>query len=190
MSTRPSGDRQPTPDVEALFARNLPPLVAFVRARAGRAVAARESAIDIAQSVCREVLQDIGNLEYRGEEAFRGWLFMQATRKILDRNRFLHRERRDVSREREPAPSEAEAESLLTCYATLGTPSRCASAREELARIESAVQALPEGQRDAVAMSRLMGMSTADIAKLMGLTDSAVRGLVARGLAAIAQKLG
>ncbi|MEZ5963017.1 MAG: RNA polymerase sigma factor [Planctomycetota bacterium] len=178
----------PPPDVDALFARHLPPLVAFVRARTGRAVAARESAIDIAQSVCREVLQDLGKLEFRGDEAFRGWLFMQATRKILDRNRFLHRDRRDVGREQ--APSEAEAESLLTAYATLATPSRCASAREELARIEAAVHDLPEAQRDAVTMSRLMGMGYTDIAQIMDLTESAVRGLVARGLAAIAAKLG
>jgi DNA-directed RNA polymerase specialized sigma24 family protein len=43
--------------VDSLFARNLPPLVAFIRARAGKAIAARESAHDIAQSVFREVLQ-------------------------------------------------------------------------------------------------------------------------------------
>lgn len=185
--TEPSSESQPPPELDALFARHLPPLVAFVRARAGRALAGRESAIDIAQSVCREVLQDMGKLEYRGDDAFRGWLFMQASRKILDRNRFLHRERRDIGREE---TSDAEAASLLTAYATLGTPSRCASAREELARIESAVQDLPEAQRDAVAMSRLMGMGYPQIAELMGLSESAVRGLVARGLAAIAAKLG
>jgi len=190
MSAQDPAPPRPTPDVDALFARHLPPLVAFVRARTGRAVAMRESAMDIAQSVCREVLQDMRGFDYRSEEAFRGWLFMQAARKIIDRNRYLHRERRDVGREQERLASEAEAESILTCYATLGTPSRCASAREELARIETAVQALPEGQRDAVAMSRLMGMSYPDIAKLMDTTESAVRGLVARGLAAIAAKLG
>jgi RNA polymerase sigma-70 factor (ECF subfamily) len=176
------------PDLDALFARNLPPLVAFIRARTGRAVAGRESAADIAQSVCREVLQDMGGFAYRSDEAFRGWLFMQAARKILDRNRFLHRERRDVAREREQ-PTEEQARTLLTCYATLGTPSRCASAREELARIEAAVQELPEAQRDAVSMSRLMGMAYADIAAVLGVSESAVRGLVARGLATVAAKL-
>ena len=178
-----------TPDLDALFARNLPPLVAFIRSRAGRAVSAHESAADIAQSVCREVLQDMSGFEYRSDEAFRGWLFVQASRKILDRNRFLHRERRDVAREQPPAPSEDEAKTLLTCYASLRTPSRYASAREELKRIEAVVQDLPEAQRDAVTMSRLMGLSYGDIAQAMGTTESAVRGLVARGLAAIAAKL-
>ncbi len=177
-------------DLDALFARNLPPLVAFIRSRAGRAVAARESAADIAQSVCREVLQDMQGFEYRSDEAFRGWLFVQASRKILDRHRFWNRDRRDIGRELPPAPSEEEAKTLLTCYATLGTPSRCASAREELARIEAVVQDLPEAQRDAVTMSRLMRMNYVDIAEAMGTSESAVRGLVARGLAAIAAKLG
>lgn len=178
------------PDLDALFARNLPPLVAFIRARAGRAIAARESAYDLAQSVCREVIKDIGSFDYRSDEAFRGWLFMQAARKIMDRNRYLHRDRRDIDREIVPATTDSEAATLLSCYATLGTPSRCASAREELTRLETAVQDLPEAQRDAVTMSRLMGMEYKDIAEVMQTTESAVRGLVARGLAALAAKLG
>src|SRR5678815_592051 len=83
----------------SLFARNLPPLVAFIRARAGKAIAARESAADIAQSVFREVLQDADKIELKGEGAFRNWLFMQATRKVLDRAKFHGRDRRDAARE-------------------------------------------------------------------------------------------
>ena len=85
--------------VDSLFARNMAPLVAFIRARAGHAIAARESASDIAQSVFREVLMDADRIELRGEGAFRNWLFMQATRKVLDRAKFHGRDRRDVSRE-------------------------------------------------------------------------------------------
>lgn len=171
--------------VDTLFARNLPPLVAFIRSRTGKAVAARESAIDIAQSVFREVLQDVEQIELKGEDAFRNWLFMQATRKVLDRAKFLHRERRDVSREVEmPEPGPA-ADALLACYASIATPSQHAAAREELARFEAAVQELPDNQRDAVTMSRLMGLSYPQIAEQLGMTESAVRGLVARGLAAL-----
>ncbi len=184
----PPGSPSP-PDYESLFQRNLPRLVAFIRARAGRAIAARESAVDLAQSVCREVLADMGEFEYRGDEAFRAWLFAQATRKILDRNRYLHRERRDIAREQPAAPSEDEAGSLLQAYATMCTPSRQVAAREELQRIEAAVGSLPEAQRDAVTLSRLMGLGYPEIATIMGCTESAVRGLVARGLAALAARL-
>lgn len=175
--------------VDSLFARNLPPLVAFIRSRAGKAIAARESAVDIAQSVFREVLQDVDQIQLQGEAAFKNWLFMQATRKVLDRAKFLQRERRDVAREvamPEPGPA---ADALLACYASIATPSQHAVAREELARFEAAVQQLPEKQRDAVTMSRLMGLSYPQIAETMEMTESAVRGLVARGLAALSTEL-
>lgn len=175
--------------LDSLFARNLPPLVAFLRARSGKAIAARESAHDLAQSVFREVLQDVDRIELKGEAAFRNWLFQQATRKILDRAKFHGRERRDVGREQALPSASPGADALLACYASIATPSRHAAAKEELGRFESAVQQLPENQRDAVTMSRLMGLDYAQIAEQMGITESAVRGLVARGLAALSSAL-
>jgi RNA polymerase sigma-70 factor, ECF subfamily len=175
--------------VDSLFARNLPPLVAFIRARAGHAIAARESAIDIAQSVFREVLIDAPRIELPSEAAFRNWLFMQATRKVLDRAKFHGRDCRDAGKELplpEPGPA---ADALLECYATIATPSRHAAAKEELARVEAAVQQLPEQQRDAVAMSRLMGLSYTQVAAQLGVSEGAVRGLVARGLASLSSHL-
>lgn len=176
--------------LDTLFARHLPPLVAFIRARTGKVVAARESALDLAQSVCREVLQDAEHIELRDEGAFRNWLFMAATRKVLDRARYHQRERRDVGRERPMADAAAESEAALAGYATMATPSRHAAAREELARLERAVQELPADQREAVVMSRLLHLGYAQIAEQLGRTESSVRGLVARGLAALAERLG
>jgi RNA polymerase sigma-70 factor (ECF subfamily) len=175
--------------VDSLFARNMPPLVAFIRARVGKAIAARESAADIAQSVFREVLQDVDRIELKGEAAFRNWLFMQATRKVLDRAKFHGRDRRDVGREEAIPTSGPAADALLSCYASIATPSQHAAAREELARFEAAVQELPENQRDAVTMSRLMGLSYDQVAEQLGISESAVRGLVARGLAALSSSL-
>ncbi len=180
--------------LNSLFARQLPPLMAFLRMKAGGLLTAKESVSDLAQSVCREVLQDMRLLEWRGEEAFRAWLFLQATRKIADRYRYYRQERRDAAREQHmvstPASSsDEEAETMLRCYASICTPSRHASAREELQRVESALASLPAAQRDAVALSRLMGLSYAEIAGRLDVSESAVRGLVARGLARVASRL-
>lgn len=115
--------------------------------------------------------------------------FMAATRKVLDRAKFHGRDRRDLSREENIPSFGLEADTARSCFAALGTPSQDAIAREELARIEAAVHSLPEDQRDAVMMSRLMNLDYAQIAEQMGRTESAVRGLVTRGLAALADDL-
>ena len=80
-----SGDRNA---YESLFGRNLPVLVAYLRSRIGGAMAKAESAEDLAQSVCREVLCDLPELEFRREDQFRAYLFLQARRKVLDRARY------------------------------------------------------------------------------------------------------
>jgi len=172
-----------------VFERSLAPLVAFVRVRLGPALAARESATDLAQSVCREVLEDLDDLDYRGETAFRGWLYQQAVRKILDRDRYYHRERRDIGREVSPAGPEDDFDALAQCYVSICSPSDHVAAREQLAKVESAIASLPEPQRDAVTMSRLMGLGYAEIAEVMGCSESAVRGLTARGLTVVSATL-
>jgi DNA-directed RNA polymerase specialized sigma24 family protein len=80
--------------LESLIERYLPQLHAFVRLRLG-ALRARESSMDIVQSVCRELLASRERFEFHGEDRFRAWLFTviaevmgrseEATRQLLSR---------------------------------------------------------------------------------------------------------
>src|SRR5262245_16415122 len=142
---------------EALLAEHLPSLMAFLRTRIDSVVAARESVRDLAQSVCREALQDLDQVGWRGDDAFRGWLFVLATRKLTDRHRFHTQQRRDARAEE--SVSDADTELLLEGYASLATPSRHVAAREELARVERAILQLPEAQREALLLSRVAELS-------------------------------
>ncbi|MCB9870511.1 MAG: sigma-70 family RNA polymerase sigma factor [Planctomycetes bacterium] len=178
------GDRAAVGD---LLARNYQRLCAFVRIELGGALAARESVEDVVQSVCREVLHDVDRLEVRSEPQFRRFLLLEATRKILARHRSLHRQCRDVRREHLAGIA---ATGLLADYATFCTPSRVASAREEIERIEAALAELPERQRVAVSMVRMLGLSYPEAAEALECTEPAARALVARGLALLSAKLG
>lgn len=179
MERSRSGSREA---LESLLVRHLPGLEGYLRLRMGPELRAHESSADLAQSLCREVLEDLGDFDYRGEAAFRQWLYTRAMHKLLHRRRHLVAQRRDVRRER-PLPPANEASAVLSVYAAFCTPSRLLAGQEEIARIEGAFDSLPEDQREAIAMRRLLGLDYAGIAAAMQRSEGAVRNLVHRGIA-------
>jgi RNA polymerase sigma-70 factor, ECF subfamily len=173
--------------VEELLVRHLPGLRAWLRLRMGAQLRARETPEDLVQSVAREVLGDLSQFEWRGEAAFRHWLYVKAQHKLIDKARFVGAERRNPERER---PLSSDSETVLGVYANLCTPSADAASREELARIEQAFGELPADYQEAIGMHRLCGMDYPAIAEQMQRSEGAVRNLVYRGLARLALRLG
>jgi RNA polymerase sigma factor (sigma-70 family) len=179
-----SGDR---PALEEVFERCLPGLRAFVRLQMGPQVRAKESCSDLAQTVCREVLADLAGCRADGEAEFRQWLCSLALHKIWNRRRHWAAARRDAARDAE-AP-DADPDGLLATYSQVATPSRHAAAREEVARIEAAFDRLPEEFRDVIVQARILGLSHVEIAAASGRTEEAVRKLLSRARARLAQLL-
>ena len=66
---------------------------------------------------------------------------------------------------------------------------RAIMARQELMRLEVAVERLPPRYRDAVKLSRIEGLSRSEIALRMGLAESTVSTYLAEGLAELADIL-
>ena len=183
------GDR---PSIDGLLADNLPRLQAYVRLQAGDLVRAREGMSDLVQSVCLELLEGLDDgFEYRGEAAFRAWLYTAASRKIADRARYWRAKKRDVAREVPQARGEGDrADELLGFYGSFCTPSRVVAAKEEVERVEQAFEELPEHYRAVIMDSRILGMSHQEIAERMGKSPGAVRVLLHRALAELSESLG
>ncbi len=169
--------------IDQLVAAHLPVLRAFVRVKAGRLLLERESCSDLVQSVCRDVLEHSDRFQFGGEPEFRKWLFTTAMRKIADRYEHWQAQKRKAK----VVP--VGEEELLQGYAAIYTPSRQAMAREELARVESALGDLAPEKQDVILMSRLMGLSHAEIATHLGKTEGAVRTMLSRALAELADRL-
>src|SRR5688572_32117892 len=83
----------------ALIERHWTGVHAFVRANLGRVVRAGESASDLVQSTCREVLAHLSRFRHGGEQGFERWLYATARRKIQDRHRHRLAEKRCAARE-------------------------------------------------------------------------------------------
>jgi RNA polymerase sigma-70 factor (ECF subfamily) len=139
------------------------------------------------QSVAREALGELADFQWRGEAAFKHWLYTRAQHKLQDRIKFVHAQKRDPARE---VPPPQDSQSLLACYGTLCTPSRDVAATEALRAIEAAFDELPEDYREAITLYRLCGLDYQEIAARMQRSEGAVRNLVYRGLSRLALRLG
>jgi RNA polymerase sigma-70 factor (ECF subfamily) len=179
--------------VELLLERHLPGLEAYIRLRTGRLLKAKESASDILQSVCREVLEHVDRYQYRGEAQFRHWLYTTAMRKIINKSEYYKAEKRDAAREVRIQATHAthtnRDDALAATYRSFFTPSRHLEAREELSRMERAFAALPDDKRDVILLAKVIGLSRAEIAQQMGRSEVAVRSLLSRALAELAEML-
>ena len=181
----PPPEHDPEASVEELLARHLPALRAYVRLKAGPLVRSREGASDVVQSPCRELLQHAERFQHRGELQFRRWLYTTALRKILDKHDFHTAARRDARRDAGAADVQ-----LLAAYANVCTPSEVVGAREQLDRIEAAFAELNEDQREVVLLSRILGLSRAEVAEQMDRSEASIRNLLFRALARLARLLG
>ncbi|MFG0320533.1 MAG: RNA polymerase sigma factor [Planctomycetota bacterium JB042] len=170
-----------------LLVRHLPGLLSFVRRRAAD-LAPKESASDLVQSTCREVLADLaaGRLVYRGEGEFRAWLFEAALFKVRNRRRYWTAERRDHRRERRPPSSDRSRETLDDAARTSATPSREARAHEEGERLRALLDELPERYRDVLRLARLENLPHGEIAARLGVSEVASRQLLSRAMARLA----
>lgn len=139
------------------------------------------------QSIAREVLSDLSGFEWRGESAFRHWLYVRAQQKLIDKARFVGAARRNPARE-EALPT-ADASRGPLAAAALVTPEWHRPSQEELARIERAFaesHRLPGGDQPPAALRHQLR----SIGERMGRSEGAVRNLVYRGLSKLAIRLG
>ncbi|MEM7202129.1 MAG: sigma-70 family RNA polymerase sigma factor [Planctomycetota bacterium] len=185
----PSAAGAGDPGVETLLERHLPSLRAFVRLRAGNAIRARESQSDLVQSVCRELLGGAERFSYRGDTEFRNWLYTAVLRKIVERDRYYRAQKRDIDREMAPRGGEDGDAALRQQYASVATPSAAAASAEELARIETAFDGLSEEQREIITLSRIVGLSHAEIGAKLGRSEQASRQLLRRALIRLSMAL-
>lgn len=179
--------------VDQLLDRHLPGLRAFIRLRMGPTIRARESCSDLAQSVCREVLQHMDRFQYPGENGFKHWLYATALRKLSNRQEFYMAGKRDAKLEiRVETPSHSSGsddDRLANAYRTVMSPSRELLAREYIEKIEHAFDELPQEYRDVIMLSRFVGLSRAEVAKQMDRTEDSVRNLLHRALSRLAEIL-
>jgi len=152
---------------DPLYRRHLPAVYRYVYAHVGAAADAE----DITSAVFLDCLTSLRN--YREQGHFVAWLFTIAQRHI---GAHYRRRRRDLSRRAEVSD---EAWDQLAG----GDGPRDAQRLEQAHVLVQAMTRLSDDQREALALRFYGGLKVAEIARLMGKGESAVKMILHRGLA-------
>jgi RNA polymerase sigma-70 factor (ECF subfamily) len=141
-------------------------LRAKVHGRLAGRVHARVDSEDVLQATFLVALGDLAGFEWRGEEAFVGWLVQVAERQVLQEARRHRALRRDVGRE-------CALDAASDRPAGWTSPTQAAVRRELTAGIREAVETLPGDEKLAVELHTYRGLSFDAVAREMGLADRA-----------------
>jgi RNA polymerase sigma-70 factor (ECF subfamily) len=139
---------------------------------------------DAVQQTLLKAHENLGQFRGQGEAEFIAWLRRILANTMTDALRQFGRDKRDVAREEslEAAVEESGRSFQALFAAPPSSPSQQAMRHEDLLRLARALEELPEDQRAVVELHHLQGRSVADIAGDLGRTESAVAGLLRRGL--------
>lgn len=139
-----------------------------VYAYVARRVATRSDAQDLTAEVFQQALANLGRFEWRGVP-FAAWLYRIAANAVTDHH---HRTVRDQNVPSNPEPGREGHESA-----------------ERRASLYHAVRALPANQRRVIEMRFAEDRSIAEIARMLGRSEGAVKQLQFRALGSLRARL-
>lgn len=109
---------------------------------------------------------------FRGDSMFSTWLYRVATNAALSKHR---------GRKRRRSNEMGAEDSVLTQMPSGSSTEGAAGAKVDVARLEAALQKLPEGNRQAVVLRDVYGLSMEEVAKELKCSETAAKVRVHRG---------
>jgi RNA polymerase sigma-70 factor, ECF subfamily len=192
----PLADRVRAHDPQALadyIEQHRRQLFAFVDRQLGAGLRRKLEPEDILQEVSAEAVKSLPAIDFGDRDPF-SWLCQIAERKIIDSHRrFFEAQKRDAGREIGFGSGTDSARGggiMHLLVASMTTPSQAFSRNAKEARMQEAIQQLPEDYRKALQLRYVDGLPSKEIAEKLGKTDAAVRVMLTRSLKKLQDMLG
>jgi RNA polymerase sigma-70 factor (ECF subfamily) len=164
---------------QQLLTRHRPRLRRMIAVHLDNRLAARVDPSDVVQEALTDAARKLSDYLRRRPLPFYPWLRQLAWERLVKvHRRHLHAQKRAATREAEPAPglSSASADELGRRLLAAGpSPSKQLARKELQARVQAALGQLPDQDRQVIVMRYLEQLTIAEIAAVLGVTESAAK---------------
>ena len=160
----------------------------IVRLRMGRELRFKLESMDLVQDTLMCALRDLGDFTYRDEGDFLRWLSRIVENRLRDNVDKLHADKRDIRKEVRLDDQEQTTGSGLVRTAgpiDVTTPSVIMSRKEEMDKLEKAIDALKPEYREVIVLKRLEGLSYKEIGERLGKSADAIGMLLSRAMVSL-----
>ena len=162
----------------------------IIRLRMGKELRSKLESMDMVQSVLMCALRDLEDFTYTSEGDFLRWLGKIAENRIRDNLDKLHADKRNIRKEiplydYASTSGDDRARSLEPARNT--TPSVILSRREELDKLEKAIDELKPEYREVIVLAKIDGLSYKEIGERLGKSADAAGHLLLRAMVALTE---
>jgi RNA polymerase sigma-70 factor (ECF subfamily) len=151
----------------------------------GREIRSKLDSMDLVQDAFVSALENLGDFTYRDEGDFLRWLSKIAENRIRDNVKKLHADKRNIRKEvslrNRVSTTQGSLAGAPGPVATT-TPSVIFSKREELSKLDEAIDELRPEYREAIVLKKIEGLSYKEIGNRLGKSTDAVGMLVSRAM--------
>jgi RNA polymerase sigma-70 factor (ECF subfamily) len=161
----------------------------LIRMRMGQELRTKLESMDLVQDAFIAALRGLENFTYQNEGDFLRWVAKIAENRIRDELEKLHANKRDIRKEiplnNKATTQDGFAGMKEPVYTT--TPSVIMSKRENLDRLEKAMDGLKPEYREVIVLTKIEGLSYKEAGEKLGKNPDAVRMLLCRAMAALSK---
>jgi RNA polymerase sigma-70 factor (ECF subfamily) len=154
----------------------------------GRELRAKLDSMDLVQDALLNALRGLGDFRYENEGDFMRWLSRIAQNAIGHHLEKLHADKRDIRREvRLDGHGSTTRGRLAEAPGPVDvtTPSVIMSRKEELDKLEEAIDQLKPEHKEVIVLTKIEGLSYKEIGERLGKSADAVGMLLSRAMVAL-----
>jgi RNA polymerase sigma-70 factor (ECF subfamily) len=177
------GDKSALNQLYSVYAERVRWLVRF---RMGKELRSKLESMDVVQEILAHALNGLDDFTYKNEGDFVRWLTKIAENELRGSLKKLHAGKRDIRKEIRLGNMRFSTGTGFTGIPgpiRTTTPSVIMSRKEELDKLEKAIDELKPEYREVIILTKIDGLSYKEIAGRLGKSSDAVRKLVSRAMA-------